>query len=125
MPYGTPGADRAAEGVTRTPDETIADAQALLDAGRPFHAHEILEDAWKQSRGQDAEALWKALAQLAVAETHRLRGNAVGAERLRLRATRALRSYVDSGPYGLDLESLIAWAEQPTGRPMPSLRAIR
>lgn len=123
LPYGTPGTERAPEGVIRTPDETITDAQEALDAGRPFHAHEIFEDAWKQARGEALESLWKALAQLAVAETHRLRGNAVGAERLRARAAVALREYAESPRLGLDVGGLTAWAEQPTGRPMPPLRA--
>ena len=46
LPYGAAGEERASEGVVRTPDDALAEAQALLDAGRPFHAHEVLEDAW-------------------------------------------------------------------------------
>ncbi len=49
LPYGEVGEDRAPEGVVRTPAQTLAEAQRLLDAGRPFHAHEVLEDAWKSA----------------------------------------------------------------------------
>ncbi|NEB75803.1 DUF309 domain-containing protein, partial [Streptomyces sp. SID14478] len=60
LPYGSPGVERQPEGVVRTAAETVAEAQALLDAGRPFHAHEVFEDAWKS--GPDAERdLWRAL----------------------------------------------------------------
>src|SRR3954471_8217673 len=45
LPYGTPGEPRAPEGVVRTPAETLREAQQLLDAGRPLHAHEVLEHA--------------------------------------------------------------------------------
>ncbi|MYT22433.1 DUF309 domain-containing protein, partial [Streptomyces sp. SID7760] len=47
LAYGEPGVERQPEGVVRTPAETVAEAQRLLDAGMPFHAHEVFEDAWK------------------------------------------------------------------------------
>ncbi|MYS16668.1 DUF309 domain-containing protein, partial [Streptomyces sp. SID4982] len=46
LPYGTDGVERQPEGVVRSPDETLAEAQELLDGGKPFHAHEVFEDAW-------------------------------------------------------------------------------
>ncbi|KJY35352.1 hypothetical protein VR46_31820, partial [Streptomyces sp. NRRL S-444] len=68
LPYGAQGVERQPEGVVRTPAETLAEAQRLLDGGMPFHAHEVFEDAWKS--GPPAEApLWRALAQLAVGLT--------------------------------------------------------
>ncbi|EST35421.1 hypothetical protein M878_06270, partial [Streptomyces roseochromogenus subsp. oscitans DS 12.976] len=39
LPYGAEGVARQPEGVKRTPDETVTEAQGLLDAGKPFHAH--------------------------------------------------------------------------------------
>jgi hypothetical protein len=83
LPHGSIGVPRQIEGVARTPDETVEEAQRLLDANQPFHAHEVFEDAWKSgASGDSPEAgLWKALAQLAVGVTHRLRGNAVGGQR--------------------------------------------
>ncbi|MFE4635508.1 DUF309 domain-containing protein [Streptomyces sp. NPDC056773] len=132
LPYGAQGVERQPEGVVRSPGETVAQAQLLLDAGMPFHAHEVFEDAWKS--GPDAEApLWRALAQLAVGLTHAARGNAVGGARLLRRGALALagRDGVGSGtapgaaapdkaaepagtapgtPYGMDLAGLVRWA---------------
>ena len=55
----------------------LAGAQRLLDAQRPFEAHELLEAAWKRSP-ENERPLWRALAQVAVGITHLLRGNDVG-----------------------------------------------
>src|ERR1700710_1377725 len=49
LPYDAPGEERAPEGVVREPAVALDEAQRLLDAGRPFHAHEVLEDAWKSA----------------------------------------------------------------------------
>ena len=81
LPYGAVGEERAPEGVVRTPAQSLAEAQELLDAGRPFHAHEVLEDAWKSAPEADRQ-LWRGLAQLAVGLTHAARGNARGAATL-------------------------------------------
>ena len=43
----------------------------------PFHAHEVLEDAWKAAPEAERE-LWRGLAQLAVGLTHAARGNTRG-----------------------------------------------
>src|SRR4051812_12024460 len=81
LPYGADGVARQPEGVARTPQQTVAEAQELLDAGRPFHAHEVFEDAWKS--GPDEErALWRGLAQLAGGLTHAARGDVTGGARL-------------------------------------------
>lgn len=121
LPYGTAGVPRQPEGVTRTADQTLDEAQQLLDAERPFHAHEVFEDAWKAARGSADAALWKALAQLAVGYTHQLRGNPAGAAALLHRAAAALSSYVDAPPYGIDITALVAWAQHPD-RGIPRLR---
>ncbi|WP_375498238.1 DUF309 domain-containing protein [uncultured Jatrophihabitans sp.] len=121
LPYGEVGVPREPEGVRRSPDETLAAAQDLLDHGRPFHAHEVFEDAWKT--GDDADVgLWQALAQLAVGVTHRLRGNEVGAARLLERAATGLEPYTDNPPHGIDATGLRAWALEPVGRDVPRLR---
>src|SRR4051794_3901307 len=78
LPYGTAGEERAPEGVVRTPERSLAEAQELLDAGRPFHAHEVLEDAWKSAPEAERQ-LWRGLAQLAVGLAHAARGHARGA----------------------------------------------
>ena len=90
------------------PAAALALAQQLLDAGRPFHAHEVLEDAWKAA--PDAErALWKGLAQLAVGVTHARRGNARGAAALLRRGAAAVDGF-PRRPYGIDAPGLAAAA---------------
>ena len=110
LPYGSPGVQRQMEGQVRTPDETVAEAQRLLDAGLPFHAHEVFEDAWKSASDPVDRALWKALAQLAVACTHSARGNAAGARILFQRAIAALEPFRGQDRHGLDLPGVLAWA---------------
>ena len=111
LPYGEHGEPRAPEGVVRTPDETLAQAQQLLDAGRPFHAHEVLEDAWKTGP-DDERDLWRGLAQLAVGLTHAARGNRAGAVTL---LERGVRSLSTAGPtaarHGVDDAGLTRWAQ--------------
>jgi hypothetical protein len=112
LPYGEPGEERAPEGVVRPPAQALAEAQALLDAGRPFHAHEVLEDAWKSA--PDAERqLWRGLAQLAVGLTHAMRGNARGATTLLERGADNIAPYASDPPHGIDVAGLAAWARRP------------
>ncbi|MFD9792674.1 DUF309 domain-containing protein [Streptomyces sp. NPDC059070] len=115
LPYGAPGVERQPEGVVRSPEETVREGQRLLDAGMPFHAHEVFEDAWK-SRPQDERELWRGLAQLAVGLTHAARGNATGGAALLARGTDSLGRYVGVPLYGIDLGALTAWAEALTAR---------
>ncbi|MGW2559147.1 DUF309 domain-containing protein [Streptomyces sp. NPDC001514] len=109
LPYGEKGVQRQPEGVVRNPDETLLEAQRLLDAGMPFHAHEVLEDAWKS--GPEAErGLWRGLAQLAVGLTHAARGNATGGAALLARGAEAIAPYATAMPYGIDVDGLTRWA---------------
>jgi uncharacterized protein len=89
------------------PALALAEAQRLLDAGRPFHAHEVLEAAWKAAPDADRD-LWQGLAQIAVGLTHALRGNARGATALLRRGVRRLDGYPDRGPHGIDVGGLRA-----------------
>ena len=119
LPYGVPGVERQPEGVVRTPQETVAEAQALLDAGKPFHAHEVFEDAWKS--GPEAErTLWRGLAQLAVGLTHAARGNATGGARLLRRGAGAVEEWAGGRggprPHGIDVDGLARWARELAGR---------
>jgi hypothetical protein len=82
---GRPLPRSAAQDVPRVPDDlVISPAEAaeiggrLLAEGRPFHAHEVFEAAWKSVPGRERE-LWRGLAQVAVGLTHARRGNASGA----------------------------------------------
>ena len=109
LPYGAAGEERAPEGIVRPPDKALDEAQALLDAGRPFHAHEVLEDAWKSAPGAERE-LWRGLAQLAVGLTHALRGNPTGAATLLERGAGNIAGYAAAPPHGVDVEGLVRWA---------------
>jgi hypothetical protein len=109
LPYGSPGVERYPEGIVRTPAQSLADAQRLLDEHRPFHAHEVLEDAWKAAPEADRE-LWRGLAQLAVGLTHAARGNATGATSLLTRGATNIRPYAGEPPHGIDIAGLLTWA---------------
>ncbi|WP_105969839.1 DUF309 domain-containing protein [Streptomyces geranii] len=115
LPYGEPGVERQPEGVVRRPGETVAEAQALLDAGKPFHAHEVFEDAWKSGRTAD-RGLWRGLAQLSVGLTHAARGNLTGGVRLLRRGADAVEEWaagdVPTRPYGMDLAGVVSWARE-------------
>ncbi|MFE3293652.1 DUF309 domain-containing protein [Rhodococcus sp. NPDC059234] len=109
LPRGSVGVPRISEGQVRTPGESVAEAQRLFDEGMPFHAHEVLEDAWK-SAPESERALWQGLAQLAVGLTHLLRGNAVGARALLVRGRERIAAYATDVPYGLDVPGLLGWS---------------
>lgn len=111
LAYGAAGVERQPEGVVRTPEETVREAQRLLDAGMPFHAHEVFEDAWK-SGPQSERELWRGLAQLAVGLTHAARGNATGGAALLARGADSLGRYAGTPVYGVDLSGLTAWARE-------------
>lgn len=97
------------EDVVLPPREALREAQRLLDRGYPFHAHEVLEGAWKSSEPAERE-MWQGLAQLAVGLTHVQRGNARGAAALLRRGAERLSSREQDPPYGLDLADLRAGA---------------
>ena len=78
LPRGAVGVERVPDDLLLGPEETVIEAQRLLDAGMPFHAHEVLEAAWKAAE-PGARELWRGLAQVAVGLTHLQRGNARGA----------------------------------------------
>src|SRR4051794_30546534 len=78
LPRGSQGIERIPDGLVLPPEESLAQAQRLIDSDRPFHAHEVLEGTWKAAPPTERE-LWQGLAQLAVGLTHALRGNPTGA----------------------------------------------
>lgn len=110
LPYEAAGVQRQPEGVERSPEQTLSEAQQLLDDGKPFHAHEVLEDAWK-SAAEPQRALWRGMAQLAVGITHAARGNSTGAQSLLRRGAASIRDYADQPPHGIDVAGLVDWAE--------------
>ena len=89
---GVVGTDRIPDDLVITGAEAAALADRLLRDGRPFHAHEVLEAAWK-SGPADERDLWQGLAQIAVGLTHARRGNARGAVALLSRGAERVRSY--------------------------------
>lgn len=100
---------RAAAGMPPLPDElALAPEQAaeladeLLRTDRPFHAHEVLEAAWKAAPAAERD-LWQGLAQIAVGITHARRGNATGAVALLRRGADRVRRYAAAAPYGMDI----------------------
>ena len=115
LPRGSAGIEGVPEGLTLPPDESLAEAQRLLDAGRAFHAHEVLEGTWKAAAEPERE-LWRGLAQLAVGLTHVQRGNARGAVQLLDRGAARVAAYADRPPHGIDVSGLVAWAHDAAGR---------
>ncbi|UVT12923.1 DUF309 domain-containing protein [Streptomyces thermocarboxydus] len=113
LPYGEEGVPRQPEGVVRRPEESVSEAQRLLDEGKPFHAHEVFEDAWKSGPAEERE-LWRGLAQMAVGLTHAARGNVTGGARLLRRGAVAVEEWAAGGELALppttDVPSVIAWA---------------
>jgi len=118
---GDSGVARVPDDLVLPPREGLVEAQRLLDAGLPFHAHEVLEGTWK-SAPDDERDLWQGLAQLAVGLTHALRGNEVGASALLGRGADRISGYAARRPYGIDVQGLLDWArslaaqlDDPTG----------
>ncbi|HUY48491.1 MAG TPA: DUF309 domain-containing protein [Streptosporangiaceae bacterium] len=101
LPRGAPGAERVPDDLSLPPADALALAQQLLDTGRPFHAHEVLEASWKQAPQQERD-LWRGLAQVAVGLTHAQRGNSRGAVALLRRGTQRISEYSGRAPHGID-----------------------
>ncbi len=117
-PGSTPAADETelaalAELEAADPVTLLGAAQALLDAGKPFQAHELLEARWKRAPEGERQ-LWRALAQLAVGMTHRMRGNEPGAAALFRRAAEGLEAVTGPAPYDIDASGLATQARELT-----------
>lgn len=111
LPRGAVGVERVPDDLVLDPDAALAQAQRLLDAGRPFPAHDVLEAVWKAAAEGERE-LWRALAQLAVGLTHAQRGNARGAVALLDRAADTLGRWTGPAPAGVDLDGVRTYAER-------------
>ena len=103
LPYGADGVEPVSE-EPLPPEEALETARALVEAGRPFAAHEVLEARWKAGPTEERD-LWQGLAQVCVAITHAARGNQVGADRLFDRAAERLAAYAATGraAHGVDV----------------------
>jgi hypothetical protein len=87
-------------------DQALTLAQALLDEGRAFSAHEVLEAVWKAAPAQERD-LWQGLAQICVGITHAQRGNPAGASRLVQRGAMHVGPYTVDSPHGIDVAGLL------------------
>jgi hypothetical protein len=112
---GATGVPTMPEDLDLTPADALQQAQRLLDDGLPFHAHEVLEAAWKAAPDDERE-LWRGLAQLAVGLTHVRRGNTVGAIRLLQRSAERINAYEHHAPHGIAAGRLCAWAREQAER---------
>ena len=112
LAYGEVGVEPVSE-EPLPPYETVAAARELLDAGRPFSAHEVLEARWKDGPPEE-RLLWQGLAQLCVGLTHLARGNTAGGVRLLERGAGRVEEYAAGGgpTYGLDLSAVLACARE-------------
>jgi uncharacterized protein len=104
---GAAGSERVPDDLSLPPAGALALAQRLLDEGRPFHAHEVLEASWKQAPPAERE-LWRGLAQVAVGLTHVQRGNGRGAVALLRRAALRVGEYSAAPPHGIDAAAIAA-----------------
>ena len=115
LPRSAPGADlpEIPDDLRVTPAEAAELGGRLLAEGRPFHAHEVFEAAWKSTPAPERE-LWRGLAQIAVGLTHARRGNARGAVALLRRGARHTRenaAAADHSAAGVDAEYVAAQAD--------------
>ena len=106
LPHGEPGVEPVSE-VALPAGQALTYAQHLLDEGRAFSAHEVLEAVWKAAPPVERD-LWQGLAQLCVGVTHSQRGNLVGAVRLLRRGADRLPA---DPPYGV-ADGLAGWARE-------------
>jgi hypothetical protein len=78
VPAGSPDAVEPVPEEPLPPEAALDLAQELLDQGRAFSAHEVLEAVWKACPAGERD-YWQGLAQLCVGVTHLQRGNREGA----------------------------------------------
>jgi hypothetical protein len=116
LPHDAQGVERVPDDLVLPPEESLVEAQRLIDAGRPFHAHEVLEGTWKAAPEGERD-LWQGLAQLAVGLTHRARGNRNGASTLLHRGAARIEPYAGAPPYGIDVAGLVATARALAAEP--------
>jgi len=115
LPRGAAGDERIPDDLLLPPAESLRLAQELLDDGRPFHAHEVLEASWKAAPPAERD-LWQGLAQIAVGLTHARRGNAHGAAALLRRGAERVAGYAGRAPYGIDAAGVSRVAREAAAR---------
>jgi uncharacterized protein len=115
LPRGVAGDERIPDDLVLPPAEALRLAQQLLDEGRPFHAHEVLEASWKSAPAAERD-LWQGLAQIAVGLTHARRGNARGAAALLRRGADRVAGYAGSAPHDIDAATICQVAREAAAR---------
>jgi len=115
LPRGAAGDERIPDDLVLPPAQALRLAQQLLDEGRPFHAHEVLEASWKTAPAAERD-LWQGLAQIAVGLTHALRGNAPGAAALLRRGADRVAGYPGPAPHGIDAAGVCQAAREMAAR---------
>ena len=78
VPADSPDAVEPVDEQAMPPEQALDLAQSLLDQGRAFSAHEVMEAVWKACAPEERD-YWQGLAQLCVGVTHLQRGNVEGA----------------------------------------------
>lgn len=112
LPRGASGVEGVPDDLSLPPEETLREAQRLIDRGQPFHAHEVLEARWKSGPAEERD-LWQGLAQVAVGLTHVQRGNGRGAAALLRRgADRVAPQTAGARPYRIDVTGVARHARQ-------------
>jgi hypothetical protein len=116
------GTPRIPDDLVISPEEAASRGGSLLAEGRPFHAHEVFEAAWKSGPPAERE-LWQGLAQVAVGITHARRGNPRGAVTLLRRGAERVRGYARESqgatgerPHGIDPGFVTVRAEEIAAR---------
>ena len=118
---GEAGEPRVPDDLLLPPERALAAAQQLLDSGRPFQAHEVLEASWKSAPPAERD-LWQGLAQVAVGLTHAQRGNARGAAALLRRCAGRISGYLPGAedargaPHQIDVAGIVQAASELAGR---------
>jgi hypothetical protein len=115
LPRGATGDEGIPDDLVLPPAQLLQLAQELLDSGRPFHAHEVLEASWKSAPAAERD-LWQGLAQIAVGLTHARRGNARGAAALLRRGADRVAGYADAPPHGIDAAGICRAAREMAAR---------
>jgi hypothetical protein len=111
LPKGARGEPTVPDDLVLPPADALDMAQRLIDHGRPFQAHEVLEASWKSAPAAERD-LWQGLAQVAVGLTHAQRGNALGAATLLRRGADRVTGYqpagrpAAAGPHGIDVRGV-------------------
>ena len=106
---GAPGEPPLPDAPALAPEAALDLAQHLIDDGRAFRAHEVLEASWKAAPCAERD-LWQGLAQVAVGLTHAQRGNARGAAALLRRGGQRVAAHAASPPHRIEAAGIAGFA---------------